>query len=243
MSKIVERTLNLLEVFAEQKRPLVLSEIARRLDIPASSCHDVVQILQEIGYLYELSPRGGYYPTLRIYEVARAIAESDPVVLRADVVLRELCDSMEESILLSKVHGLQATYLLAFQPLHPLRVLIKAGDGVGGLHNTSAGKALLGSLSGSAFDGFLKSCSLAASTPHTITTKAALRKDIQAGNERGWFLNRQESLDGVITVSIRFGWVSATYIVTIAGPASRMEDKLERAVHALSEIRTRLEMR
>ena len=60
MSKIVDRTLDFLEIFADQKRPLSLSEISRLLHIPASSCHDVVQALQKRGYIYELGPRGGY---------------------------------------------------------------------------------------------------------------------------------------------------------------------------------------
>ena len=70
MSKIVGRTLDFLEIFADQKRPLAASEIARLLDIAASSCHDVLQTLLERGYIYELTSRGGYYPTLRLYEIA-----------------------------------------------------------------------------------------------------------------------------------------------------------------------------
>ena len=42
MSKIVDRTLDLLELFAKEKRPLSLSDIARLLRIPVSSCHDVI---------------------------------------------------------------------------------------------------------------------------------------------------------------------------------------------------------
>jgi DNA-binding IclR family transcriptional regulator len=60
MSKIVARTLDFLEVFAAHKRPLSAFEIARLLDIPASSCHDVLQALLERGYLFELTNRGGY---------------------------------------------------------------------------------------------------------------------------------------------------------------------------------------
>jgi DNA-binding IclR family transcriptional regulator len=123
MSKIVSRTLDFLEIFADQKRPLSASEIARLLVIPASSCHDVLQALHERGYIYELSPRGGYYPTLRLYEIAKTIADHDPVVLRTDTLLRSLRDTMDESVLLSKAHGLSASYLAAFEPSHPLRFL------------------------------------------------------------------------------------------------------------------------
>jgi DNA-binding IclR family transcriptional regulator len=233
MSKIVERTLDFLELFADQKRPLSLSEIARLLEIPASSCHDVLQALLDRGYIYELSPRGGYYPTQRMYEVARTVAEHDPVVQRADALLRAMRDTLDESVLLAKVTDLQATYLLAFEPSHPLRFLARVGDNIRSLHATSAGKALLGSLSELALAGFLKTATLPRITPNTITSKAALRADLAAGNERGWFMNNEESQEGVTTISARFNWISSLYIVSIAGPTMRISPKLEKAASLL----------
>ncbi len=204
MSKIVGRTLDFLEVFAEHKRPLSASEIARLLDIPASSCHDVLQALHERGYIYELTPRGGYYPTLRLYEIAKVIADHDPVVLRTDSLLRSLRDALDESVLLAKVNGLSAVYLASFEPSHPLRFLANVGENVRSIHATSAGKCLLGNLREADLRSFLKSAHLTALTPQTITTKAALRKEIEIGNQRGWFVNREESQQGVTTISARF---------------------------------------
>ena len=236
MSKIVGRTLDFLEIFAQQGRPLAASEIARLLNIPASSCHDVLQALQHRGYLYELSARGGYYPTSRIYDIARAITDHDPVVLRTQATLESLRDATDESVLLAKVFGLRATYLSTFEPSHPLRVLVRVGDNIGSLHATSAGKALLGSLDKPALEDFLKTTPLKPLTQRTITSKTALREDLAAGNLRGWFINREESLDGVTTISGRFVWVTATYIVTIAGPTARMESKLAKAVELLTQV-------
>ncbi len=241
MSKIVGRTLDFLEVFAEQKRPLSASEIARLLQIPASSCHDVLQALLARGYIYELTARGGYYPTLRIFNIARTIAEHDPVVLRADVLLRALRDTTDESVLLAKVNGLQANYLLAFEPSHQLRFLARVGENVRSLHATSAGKSLLGSLSDAALTDYLSTANLTALTPHTITSKAALREDLAAGNRRGWFLNREESQLGVTTISARFVWTSAIYIVTVAGPSARFAPKLDRAAEFLANVCKMLE--
>jgi len=236
MSKIVARTLDFLELFADQKRPLSASEIARLLDIPASSCHDVLQALIERGYLYELTARGGYYPTLRLFNVAKTIADHDPVVARADVMLRSLRDSMDESVMLAKANGLQANYLLSFEPSHPLRFLAKVGDPVRSLHATSAGKAILASLSEAALGEFLKSVTLSPMTPKTITSKKALREELAAGNRRGWFSNREESLEGVTTLSARFAWASTLYIVTIAGPTTRLGGKLEPAAELLTNV-------
>jgi DNA-binding IclR family transcriptional regulator len=242
MSKIVERTLDLLELFAKEKRPLTLSDIAHLLKIPLSSCHDVVQAMQARGYIYELAPRAGYYPTSRLHALGKEIGNSDPVLMRAELLLRSLRDTLDESVLLSKVSGLNATYLLAFEPTHPLRMLVKIGDTVRSLHGTSAGKALLSSLDDRALTAFLKSAKLGPLTKQTITSKTSLRKDIELGKKRRWFLNRGESLNGVTTVSALFRWNSSIYIVTIAGPSSRLDQKLENVVNFLTNACHHLEM-
>jgi len=243
MSKIVERTLDLLELFAEEKRPLALSDIARLLKIPVSSCHDVLHAMQARGYLYEIAPRAGYYPTLRLQALGRVIAENDPVVARADLLLRSLRDTLDETVLLSKVSGLQATYLLAFEASHPLRFMVKVGENARSLNATSAGKALLGGLDDAALDAALKSMPLKPLTKNTITSKAALREDVARGRKRGWFLNQGESLDGVTTLSASFRWNEVTYLVTVAGPASRLDERLEKAAELLMNVCLLLEMR
>jgi len=243
MSKIVERTLDLLELFAKEKRPLSLSEIACLLKIPMSSCHDVVRAMQARGYLYELAPRAGYYPTLRLLMLGKDIGDNDPIVMRAELLLRSLRDTLDESVLLSKVSGLQATYLLAFEPTHPLRFLVKIGDNVRCLYATSAGKALLADLKPAALADFLKSARLKSMTKQTIISKNALRKDIELGRQRGWHLNHGESLKGVTTVSAMFRWNSSPYIVTIAGPSSRLDQKLDNAVGLLTNVCQLLEMK
>lgn len=243
MSKIVERTLDFLELFADQKRPLSLSDISRLLRIPASSCHDVLQTLQNRGYIYELAPRAGYYPTRRLFDLAKTISDHDPVTLRADILLRSVRDTLDESVLLAKVSGLQATYLLTFEPSHPLRFLANVGDRVRSLYATSGGKAILSSLPARELESCLKSITLRALTKNTITSKTALRKDIEIGRSRGWFLNREESQDGVTTLSSAFAWNGATYVVTIAGPTSRIEPRLDRMARLLIDSCRQLEMR
>ena len=223
MSKIVKRTLDFFELFAEHQRPLSLSEISRLLDIPVSSCHDVLQSLQERGYLYELGPRGGYYPTLRLHRLAGRIAENDPVLMRAEIGLRALRDAFDESVSLARAQGAQATYLLVFEPSHALRFL----------HSTSAGKAALGSLPPAEREKAYREIDFVPFTERTVTTLDELRADIDRSLARGWFANREESVPGATTVSCRFVWNRGTFIVTVAGPTFRMEPKLDAVVAKL----------
>jgi DNA-binding IclR family transcriptional regulator len=243
MSKIVERTLDFLELFADRKRPLALSEISKLLDIPISSCHDVLQALHERGYIYEIAPRAGYYPTLRLMDVAKAIADNDPVVLRAEQTLGALKESVDETVLLSKASGTTATYLLALEPAHVLRFRISVGNSLRSLHATSAGKAQLSCWSDEALDDYLKDVKLVPFTSKTVASKSALRAEILAGRKRGWFLNDEESMEGVVTLSAPFVWSTAVYVVTIAGPKARLEPKLEAAAQQLLEACRSLEMR
>jgi DNA-binding IclR family transcriptional regulator len=235
MSKIVERTLDFIELFATERRPLSLSDISRLLGIPASSCHDVLRALQARGYIYEIGPRAGFYPTVRLLDLAKTIAQHDPILLRAEVLLRKVRDTIDESVSLAKVGKTNATYLLVFEPNHALRFMVHVGTEVRSLHATSAGKAYLGSLSAEKFEDYLKNAKLVPMTANTIRSKSALREDIENSKRRGYFLNREESVEEATTVSSLFRWNGADYIVTIAGPTSRMAGKLDQAAKLAKE--------
>lgn len=233
MSKIVERTLDFIELFATEQRPLSLSDISRLLEIPVSSCHDVLQALISRGYLYEIGPRAGFYPTAKLFNQAAAIAQHDPIILRAEVLLRKLRDDVDESVSLAIAVGTKVTYLLVLEPSHALRFLVQVGSEVRSLHATSAGKAFLGSLPKEKFDDYLKAAILTPLTSKSITQKTRLRADIEASKRRGWFLNREESVDDATTLSSFFVWNGTTYVVTIAGPSARVTPKLPRAAERL----------
>jgi DNA-binding IclR family transcriptional regulator len=236
MSLMVARTLSFLELFAAQKRPLSNSEIARMLHLSASSCHDVLRVLESRGYLYKSKQRACWYPTLRLLELAATIAANDPIVPRMLALLQQLRDALDESVLLTKVDGLNAMSLLVLHSSHPLRYLGTVGDRVHNLHATSVGKALLAGLSEAALDGFLESAVLTACTPLTIVSPAALRKQIAAGHRRGWFLDAEESEPGLTTLSCRFSFGSETYVVTIAGPTLRLQPKFSKACRLLRRL-------
>ena len=66
-----ERTLNLFEAFEASGKPLALSELAQRMNVPVSSCHGLVQTLVARGYLDAVSRRKDFYPTRRLFDLAQ----------------------------------------------------------------------------------------------------------------------------------------------------------------------------
>jgi len=93
-----------------------------------------------------------------------------------------------------------------------------------------------------ALDSFLRSTALEPLTTRTITSNA-LRQDIARGRERNWYLNQGESIEEVTTISASFRWNTAVYIVTVAGPSSRLDPRLDQAIGLITGVCQLLEMR
>lgn len=240
MSKIVDRTLDFFELFADQKRPLALSEIARLLEIPVSSCHDVLQTLIRRGYVHDLGARAGYYPTGRLHHLASALADHDPLLLRAESEIEALALAVGETVALAKASGLDLTYVLVRESNHQLRFSVTVGDAVRSLYATSAGKALLGCLDEKSRESVIKGLKPTPFTQHTLVDKGEIREDVRKGRERGWFLNDEESALDAMTVSVGFWSGSVFYALTVAGPKSRVSSKRDEIVRQLLDTCDRL---
>ncbi len=228
MSKIVDRTLDFLELFARERRPLSLTDLTRLLEIPTSSCHDVIRALEARGYVYEIAPRAGFYPTRRWLDLAKIIVANDSVTERTRPSLEQVSAELGETVTLSKATGLRAIYLLVVEPEDPVRYSVAAGSEIASLHATSVGKALLGTLQAEALANVLRDMALKRFTSKTIVSRTRLAADIEASRRRGWFVNDEESRPGVVTVSGVFRWSDTAHMITVAGPADRMRPKLRK---------------
>lgn len=233
MSKIVNRTLDVFELFAQERKPLSLTDIMKRLDIPMSSCHDIVRALETRGYLYEVQTRGGYYPTMRLYELGRAIAVHAPIVPHAEPLLQGISERFDISVFLARAKGASCTYLLVCVPSTPLRFELRPGDELRNLYATSAGKAVLAGLPVAERRQVLEKIPRPPLTSHTLTDVDDILADVAAGESRGWFKNTEESFEEALTLSVRFVWGEVAYIITAAGPMRRLERRLDEIVEAV----------
>lgn len=240
--KTARRTLDLFEAFAREGKPLSLSELARAIGAPVSSCFGIVRTLQARGYLYEVKARAGYYPTQLLYEHARAIASRDPLAERFVPLLEKLRDQTGETVMLSKRLERQAVYLVVLDGLHSIRYSPKVGD-FRPLHASASGKALLGTLAPERRSELLNGMKLPRVTSHTITSRAALEADLEQGRARGWYVTHGETVADLMAVAVPVITNGETYSAALAGPVHRMEPALKRHAKLLLELRASLEDR
>lgn len=219
-----DRTLLLFERFESVGRPMMLSELAEEMRIPLSSCHGLVQTLFERGYLYSMGARKEFYPTSRLFDVAQAIAEKDPVLDRISPVINALRDRERETVLVGKRQGDAVLYLAVAEGLHTIRYHARVGE-YKPLHSSSIGKALLGSMPMDALRRWLQSANLESITPRTITDGARLLRELESGRERGYHVTRGENVVDVTAVAAPVRLNGEVFGIAVAGPSHRLRSR------------------
>ena len=217
-----ERILDLIEAFSECRAPLMLTELAARIEAPKTSCFQLLRILKERGYVYALGRRRGYYPTRRLFVHAKIIADHDPALGRFEDMATQLRDITKETVIVGIRQDNQIVYLDVFEGLHTIRYSAVAGD-CKPLHSSAIGKAFLGQLDKRQLAALLDGGPLARVTPGTIVDRAALQSDLARGQRQGYFVTRGENVADVMACARTVAFAGTTYAIAVAGPMHRME--------------------
>ena len=223
--KTADRTLEIFEAFAEAKKPLSLSEIARMIDSPVSSCHGLLRALQKSGYVYALDVRRRYYPTRRLFEVGSAIAMHDPIVERLASVLEKVREETGETILLGQRQHRQIIYLQVLESPQMIRYAAPVGA-IRPLPSTAIGKAFLGEMTDEELARFLAELDHPQVTETTITNPEHLLADIRRSRKRGYFVTRGENIPDVMAIARTCVMDGELLAVAVAGPMHRLEPRL-----------------
>ena len=220
--KQIDNVLDLFELFARDGEPLTLTAIARGLSVPKSSAFNVIETLVQRGYLYETRPRGGYFPTARISEIARAINDADPLTERLHAALVELSAATGETALISTREDHEIVYLDVVESNYPIRYFARVGHRRS-VHTASSGRAIL-----SAYGEPERSAVLAElqkmQPPGEPLNLAALALELEACVERGWAEDVGETMPDVMGFGVPLTINRRRFGLALAGPAYRMQD-------------------
>lgn len=224
--KTADRTLDLVELFAREQRPLSLSEMAELMGIPTSSAHGLVKTLQARSYLYEISRKLGYFPTKKLAQLTASITRAMPLLGTLEPHLSQLRENTNETVVLGKQQGDSVTYLDVFECHQSVRFSPAIGEAKP-LHSTASGKAILASMPSAELEQFLRRAVFERHTPHTITDVELLRQNIETGRRRGWFNIEGEHIPDLMSIAapVRIG--DQTYVVIIGGPIQRFKPLMD----------------
>lgn len=192
------RTFDVLELLVGHAEGMTVTEIAKRLELPISSSHnllqrmvtsEVVSVTEELRY--SLGPRA--------VRIGLRIADGLEVRSVARRHLQELARATGEDVYLAVRLGQRVTYVDRVPGSRPVTVEIRLGQELF-LHATAVGK--LFTAHEETLRDELISTEHPALTEHTLTDPAALDEELARIRRDGLSVSREEAVLGVVGLAV-----------------------------------------
>lgn len=198
MIKAVAKAIDILEVFGPTEPRLSLGEIARRLELPKATTHNLLNTLAAYRFV-ERTDDNRYALGTAIVSITQSVRVNVELRDRAAPLLRDLADQTRETVYLTALDDDHALYIYAVESPKRLLARTAVGDRVL-LHCTSMGKAMLSALAAEEVGRLVGKTGLPAFTPATITDLTALYAELAATRIRGYALDCAEHEPGTYCI-------------------------------------------
>jgi IclR family transcriptional regulator, acetate operon repressor len=231
----LEKALAVLEAVGDQPQAVGLPDLAARLNLPRQTVHRVLGQLQHAGLVARHPMRERYSVGPRMTRLALASLNSRNQGAPVRAILADLVEEVKETCNIGVLDDLEYVYLERIECKWPLRTHLGAGSRVSA-YGTSGGKTLLAELEPGQCKRLLKSRKLEAYTPRTITKLPDLEAELARIRSRGFALNNQEYLDGIVGLAVPIKDEDGRAVAALAmhGPLTRLSLKAcEGHVHHL----------
>jgi len=232
----VERTLELLLAFESVDR-ISVSEASELLGVSRSSAHRLLGMLQYRGFVRQ-DPRTRSYmggPAL----LRMGLAALRRLEIRAAVgpIMQRVVEEINETAHLVVLQGADALFLDCVEGNHAVRAAARTGTSLPA-HCTAGGKALLARMAPDARRALLGPEVIGrALTPRSLTSSAALERELERIARRGYALNDEESEPGLRAVAAAIPssgpGPAPDMAITVSGPASRLDAARLEAIGAM----------
>jgi DNA-binding IclR family transcriptional regulator len=226
-STALEKALAVLQAVVEQPQPVAAPYLVARLGLRRQTVHRVLIQLQRVGLLLRehSGERYSVGPQLSrlSFSALRSLNQTAPV--RA--ILQDLVGTIGETCNVGVLDVFNYVYLQRVDCSWPLRVHLDIGTRVRA-HWVSGGKLLLAHLDAGLRRQLLDSQALVASTPRTLTTVPDLESQFARIRTRGYALNNQEHMDGIVGAAVPLVDPAGNVLAAVGmhGPMPRLTLKM-----------------
>lgn len=231
----VERTLDIVEALSSNKDGIGVTELSKALNLHKSTVHRLLTTLMVRKYVEQDSETGKYRLSVKLFELGNAVLSKLNMRTHAIPFLRELRERYGETVQLSIVDQNEVLYIDVLESNEKIGVKAKIGERAP-LYCTAAGKVYLAYLPEERIYEVIKEAEFKPFTSRTLTTRDALKAQLQGAREKGWSVDDGEFEEDLrcVSAAIRNYRGRVIACISIPVPASRftiaaMED-LGRAV-------------
>jgi len=224
--KSLFKALDIIEAISETGE-MGIRELSERMGFPPATTHRIVSALTEKGYLQKSETSHRYSLSRKFLQLADGIQPNSELSSIARPFLEQLMEKSGENANLCVHNGMDAIYIDHVPSRkHNLRIFTQVG-GNAPLYASGVGKVFLSFMDNKQLENYLKAVEFKSLTPHTLTTPAALRHQIEMIRDQGYAVDDQEKELGVRCVAASLlnhrGDIEAA--ISISGAAQRITDR------------------
>lgn len=195
----LEKGLSVLLAFDRNESRLTLSEIARKTDLNPATVRRCLLTLERLGLVGRSKRQFMLRP--KVLDFGAAYLDS---MNFEDIALDELkgfAENTHDSASMCLLDGHDIVYVAHASYRTLIRIEAHAGSRFPAFA-TSMGRVLLAGLDSAALDAYFASAEFPALTDATVTSRKALRAEINAVRERGYSVVEDELAYGVIALAV-----------------------------------------
>lgn len=198
---MLAKGLTLLVTLGQYPAGIGLSELARQVGMPVSTAHRLLATLHAFGFVHFDADYRRYSLGLRLFELSHQVSLVRRLSEVALPVMQRLVQITGETSLISVLDGSEMVYVERIDSPHPIQVRGSTGR-KDPIYCTAMGKSLLAFRPAEERETIIRQLQLKPLTPHTITDREALRRELDRTRERGYSLADEEHEPGIRTVAV-----------------------------------------
>lgn len=223
----VEKTLQIIEVLANDREPLRLAEISKRVEMPASTVLRMVNTLVEHGYAYQDAQSLRYGLTLRFAQIGHMISSQLRIRDVVHPYLMELSRITGESTCLAIEEDMEVIYIDVVDGADGMLKIMQRIGKRAPLHSTGVGKLMLTNYPPEKLDLLAQERGLSRLTPHTLTSIQDLERELAVIQKQGYAVDDEECELGARCVAAPIYDYENRIVaaISVSGPVSRITRK------------------
>jgi len=196
----IDKCFAILELLAQAKVPMGISEISRKLDLNKSSVFNTVHTLRDLNVL-ENQPDGKFVFGTRLYILGNTAGSRSALIQTAHPYLQAINDKTKLSAFLGLRSDCQTILIDKADSAYGVKVSSEIGMQMPVLAGAGI-KAMLSQLSNEEIDEILARTELKRYTPYSITDKGVYKKEILQVRREGIAYDKEEYIEGMVAFGI-----------------------------------------
>jgi IclR family transcriptional regulator, KDG regulon repressor len=222
MVRAINRGFDILQLLS-RRGPMGVTDLARALDLPKSTVHDLLSTLQHEGAVLRDSERQVFVLGWRLFELGQRAQEGMEIRRLARNYISNLSRDLDETVHLTVLDGGEVLYVDCVESTKRLRTYPVIGVRAP-LYCTAVGKAIMAHMTEEQVERIIDQYGLARFTDNTITDRGRLFQDLAAIRRRGYSVDDVEHEAGVrcLGAPIRDHAGTVFASISVSGPTMRI---------------------